>query len=261
MLHIGTGMIVDAKNGLSKQMDVVIYDPRFPLMEVESGVGKYLMEGVIATIEVKSQLTKSELKSALANAASVHRLTLVTPNAEAMRHRLHAIEAEHRKSRTEARIHAGCEMFPATYIFAYRGVGPETLSDAVEEWWRENQAFVTLDRTDSDGPSGVIPILPREIVSDTAIGVSHDEWVTIGMTDAFRQEVQAKHGPTGRVMMMFCDTERPLWWLGTHLLHTVCARLGTVHAYSGLRYLPDPYIGKPSMDEPSYYFASPMPEH
>ena len=64
---IGTGVIISSKGDVSQQTDIVIFDNFFnsPLLS-EFGSCVYPVETVYATIEVKSVLTKSELRSSLA---------------------------------------------------------------------------------------------------------------------------------------------------------------------------------------------------
>ena len=69
-VHIGNGMVIDRQGNSSKQIDVVIYDPRFPMMKLDGG-GLYFVEGVLATIEVKSIIDTSELRGSLENCRSV----------------------------------------------------------------------------------------------------------------------------------------------------------------------------------------------
>ncbi len=63
---IGTGVLISASGGMSSQTDIVIFDNHHnsPLLS-EFGVGIYPVEMVYATIEVKSVLTKPELRKSL----------------------------------------------------------------------------------------------------------------------------------------------------------------------------------------------------
>jgi len=63
---VGTGVLISASGETSLQTDIVIFDNfhNSPLLS-EFGVGVYPVEIVYATIEVKSVLTKRELKSSL----------------------------------------------------------------------------------------------------------------------------------------------------------------------------------------------------
>jgi len=71
-MGICTGMVTDSDGSHSAQMDVIIYDrnvvPPFLLSE---GEGIVPIESVLATIEVKSRLTSTELNSAVDNARSL----------------------------------------------------------------------------------------------------------------------------------------------------------------------------------------------
>ena len=59
---IGSGIIINQKGKQSNQTDIIIYDNRIlPPFIKEQQIGVYPAENVIATIEVKSNLTKTEL--------------------------------------------------------------------------------------------------------------------------------------------------------------------------------------------------------
>jgi len=75
IVHIGSGKVVDFEGKKSRQIDIIVYDSRFPTFEIQSGMGIYLLEGVIAIIEVKSTLTRKSLFEALDNTQSLIQLT------------------------------------------------------------------------------------------------------------------------------------------------------------------------------------------
>ena len=57
---IGSGIILNQKEEQSKQIDVLIYDKRIlPPFVIESNLGVYPAESIVATIEVKSWISKS----------------------------------------------------------------------------------------------------------------------------------------------------------------------------------------------------------
>jgi hypothetical protein len=59
---VGSGIIINQKGKQSNQTDIIIYDNRvLPPFIKEQQIGVYPAESVIATIEVKSNLTKPEL--------------------------------------------------------------------------------------------------------------------------------------------------------------------------------------------------------
>lgn len=74
---VGSGEITDG-NRRSGQQDIIIYRSDFPVLTGSNSVNTYLIEGVIATIEVKSNLTSGDpigLISAFRNVATVLSLT------------------------------------------------------------------------------------------------------------------------------------------------------------------------------------------
>ncbi len=73
-ISIGSGQIVDAEDGISRQIDLIIYRNDFPILRTFGSADVYLIEGVVATVEVKSQLNQPQLFEALENGKSVRNL-------------------------------------------------------------------------------------------------------------------------------------------------------------------------------------------
>ena len=74
---IGTGEIIDANSRPDeprRQCDIVIYKLGYPKLNFGGGVDCFLIESVIATIEVKSSLAKTDMEQAISAAASVKQL-------------------------------------------------------------------------------------------------------------------------------------------------------------------------------------------
>lgn len=57
---IGSGEIIDGKGRRSGQQDIIVYRANFPVITSLTPVNVFLAEGVIATIEVKSDLSTGE---------------------------------------------------------------------------------------------------------------------------------------------------------------------------------------------------------
>jgi hypothetical protein len=77
LLAIGNGEVIDATSipGDSRpQMDIVVYKRQFPKIDLGGGVNAFFIESVVATIEVKSTLTKNELRKAMKAAFKVKAL-------------------------------------------------------------------------------------------------------------------------------------------------------------------------------------------
>ena len=70
-----TGIIVDSHGGSSGQIDIIIYDKTLiPSLLHTNEEGIVPVESVLATIEVKSELTRGELRKAVENARSIKTL-------------------------------------------------------------------------------------------------------------------------------------------------------------------------------------------
>ena len=75
---IGSGEIIDsssAPRSKRNQYDIVIYNKSYPKLDFGGGVSGFLIESVIATVEVKSTLTKSDLAQAIGAARNAKLLT------------------------------------------------------------------------------------------------------------------------------------------------------------------------------------------
>jgi len=72
--EIGSGVLTDSYDKQSKQIDVVIARRDSPALRLAGGAKVFLIESVIATIEVKSHLNSKTLHEALSNCASVGEL-------------------------------------------------------------------------------------------------------------------------------------------------------------------------------------------
>lgn len=72
---IGSGIIIDSGEGVSRQQDIVIYDElNGPVLQNHEGAQLLFAEQVLTTIEVKSVLDKPQIEAVLENSLSVGRL-------------------------------------------------------------------------------------------------------------------------------------------------------------------------------------------
>jgi hypothetical protein len=74
---IGTGEIIDATSragGPRNQIDLVVYKSEFPTIDLGGGLNAFCAESVIATIEVKSTLTKSGLEKTIKSSIAMKNL-------------------------------------------------------------------------------------------------------------------------------------------------------------------------------------------
>ncbi|WP_322003562.1 DUF6602 domain-containing protein [Marinobacter alexandrii] len=77
---IGTGEIIDANSqprGQRNQYDIVIYKNNYPKLDFGGGINGFLIESVIATIEVKSVLDQAGIDQSV---KAAHNAKSLTPN-------------------------------------------------------------------------------------------------------------------------------------------------------------------------------------
>lgn len=137
----GTGLIVDSTGAKSRQIDIVIARRDFPAFVRADGSKIYPIEGVLATLEVKSTLNRAELHKALSNCRSVGKLVpeLDPDTVEEAANRLGlARYGQHyyvpgnplETARWE------CRYRPVTYVVGFRGYkeNSEALKTAIWKW-------------------------------------------------------------------------------------------------------------------------------
>ena len=113
-IAVGTGEIIDcdSKPGQSRpQNDVVLFYRGYPRLKFGGDIHAFLAESVVATIEVKSKLTKDELRKSIKAAAKLKRLSW--------------------SARVGTMIMGTAPPSILTYVVAYQG--PERM-DTVHSW-------------------------------------------------------------------------------------------------------------------------------
>ena len=236
IVHIGSGKVVDSHRKKSRQIDIVIYDSRFPVFEIQSGIEIYLLEGVIATIEVKSILTKKSLFEALENTLSLIQVTpgLVSASASRWMSRAKALQSDGYSPR-DAMRKVGFEFIPATYIYAFNSkFRAKGLSTAVNNWCNSKEHPIVCDDH--------CAVLPRAVVGGNSLGLLHDGLIQIDPGADVIAEWKKDNDSGPNHVMSFWDTKRRFGWLMIHLLHTVCSRVGLSNAISGAEYGIDQYL-------------------
>jgi len=215
-VHIGSGQIISSSDPqneqptISKQIDVVIFDSRFPYFRSGSGIGLYPIEGTIATIEVKSMLSRSELFKALDNCLSVMRLPISYKDLEESLERFMK-ETKYPPKRAPQAYH--WYMSPRTYIFSFKGYKYkyENLLDSVEKWHKDRGRPGNIDA----------PCLPRLIVTEGVIGATRDEFLLLGDYNIFFRATRSKY---------------KLGLLASHLLAVITHRLPAINQATGGEY-------------------------
>jgi hypothetical protein len=122
---IGTGQIFDSTDAMSRQIDVILYDQLFSTV-LFKGDDILLLpyESVYGTIEVKSNLSSTELKTAIDNIASVRALNRADSNITfVLPHYGGTVSTKPGNLISFDERRANC---PLNIIFAYDGLTKET---------------------------------------------------------------------------------------------------------------------------------------
>lgn len=218
-VHLGSGMIVDARGRHSRQIDIIIYDPRFPVLEIVDGFGTYFVEGVIAAIEVKSRLWKADLFEALENCRSILNLQYMASSEQLSR------RAEEVADQRGIAVHVatqlvGAEVLPSTYVFGFTGYQrPKALMEAVGDWFVEN----------GQPGSPYFPWLPKAILAERSVGIVNDLWLSFKPIEIL--EVEGGYSEESIDVMAFFRSDYRFGILVSHLLHAISARLGREHSF------------------------------
>lgn len=124
---IGSGQIVDCQGNKSKQIDIIIYRNDFPILRTFGSSDVYLIEGVVATIEVKSHLNEETLYQALENCKSVRSLipSFIKASIDYYSNELYSLNVEQLSSSQRNSLMG--MILPATYIYSYNGYTKNSL--------------------------------------------------------------------------------------------------------------------------------------
>lgn len=118
------GVIVDRKGKESNPQDLILYRTDFPIMATFVGSSRFLAEGVVASIEVKSNLDKKKFDEALSTLKTSHGLKgfgIEMPRG------LPALDRGKYRRIVKESSYAKNQMSTRSYVFAYRGVLLNTL--------------------------------------------------------------------------------------------------------------------------------------
>jgi hypothetical protein len=203
-VHIGSGKVIDSGGVSSKQIDIVLYDPRFPFMKVDGG-GLYFVEGVLATIEVKSTIDSKKLRESLENCKSVLELNPVGEHPEEAEARIDFYMKKGGLTHQFAE-HRFWYMFrPATYVFAFTStLSFDTTCACIQSWWQSVDCRY----------STYFPLLPRVITSGDVVGFVNDGRIQLNAADG------------GNHVMGLFKTHLRFRWFAIHLMDAVNLRLG-----------------------------------
>ncbi|WP_243371117.1 DUF6602 domain-containing protein [Geotalea sp. SG265] len=201
---VGSGQIADSKEGLSKQIDIIIYRNDFPVLRTFGSGDVYLIEGVIATIEVKSALTKRNLIEALENGKSVRNLLPTILISSLNFYCNIAYENDFIDLSIPQKNSIMGMVLPPHYIFSYKGYKATSYANllvAVNKWFCDLKGG-ELDAT----------ILPEVICTEGCVGIKNLS-NQLGLMDS-------------NCTFAVKADESPLRYLISSLLENIFARMG-----------------------------------
>lgn len=227
--YIGTGQIVDINGGKSKQIDIILYRSDFPVFQTLGQSEIFLLEGVVATIEVKSSLNPVTLNEALENCLSIKKLNANVVESS-LNEYIKTIPIERFKGKRYSELdlveqeYIHSNILPPTYIFGYKGYKSKLkdFSNACKNWLSTQNNFRAM---------------PQVIVTEGCVGLDNR-----GIPYRFPTQDSKWHG------FVASKDEAPLRFMLSHLIHQITHSIGMpIHAASGVRYSLKGYIDLPEV--------------
>lgn len=223
-VSVGSGEIISSIERVkqrSKQIDVIIFDSRFPRLKSADGTGLYPIEGTIATIEVKSILNKRNLFEALDNCFSVMDLPINYRNRQETDDKIREYQSKYRTTFRYAEQIFHWNMSPRTYIFGFQGyrIKCKKMVETIEEWRRS--------KSPKPGNS-YAPCLPRLILTEGVVGATKDDMISFTNVNP-------------NTVFRAVKINRKLGLLASHLLNTISRRFQFINNLTGREYSLDKY--------------------
>ena len=129
---IGSGEVIDFKDNISGQADIIIYDESTPIVDY-GGLNHFLSGGVLAHIEVKSDLQKSDLEDGLKIIDSVKKLN---------RGQNKIMFYDDKKNPF---VNDDVLKFIPSYVFAYEGMELKTCKEHLDSYYKDTDISQQLD--------------------------------------------------------------------------------------------------------------------
>lgn len=217
-LHIGSGKVIAHDGTESKQVDVIVYDSTFPVLEAQPGQGLYFVEGVVAVIEVKSQVNEAKFKEAVNNCRSVTRMppSVMTQNMKFDPQKMQLTASGERP-----------RFRPSAYIFGFACTTKkiDTFTGWAERWWNANELTIADIRT-----------MPEVIVAGDFVGLSSGGLFKVGVEEG--SELDRAIEDDAEFVMGTWEVEHQFGWLLIHLLATCALRFSEANKMAIDKYLP-----------------------
>jgi hypothetical protein len=224
-VQVGRGKIIDSEERVSNQIDVIVYDPRFPMLRTEGGGSLYFVEGVIRAIEVKSTINREKLIEALDNCHSVMALSPHGADIADMDAFAAMLRREQDLTPEQSAQAAPEQVRPKTYVFGFRStLSQETTTDIINGWYKDRGEPVSQFQVR----------LPRIITTGNVVAIADDVWMRMEWDENTLADLRSKFGPDARIVMRVYESKRQFGWLALHLMDHAASRLGCRDFHTGV---------------------------
>ena len=177
---VGSGQVIDKSGDTSKQIDLIIYRDDFPVLRTLGTADVYLIEGVVATVEVKSRLNEESLFEALDNGKSVRNLkpSLMLSSLDYYSDLVYGTQYE--KLTIPQQNSVMGMILPPVFVFSYRGYtknSAETLKSSINKWHND------IEKGEHD-----VTVLPEVIATEGCVLVKNLN-NNLGLAKALEKEM------------------------------------------------------------------------
>ena len=208
-VEIGTGKVIDQFGNESKQIDVVLFDSRFPKFTI-GGSSLYPVEGTLATIEVKSTLDKKGYLMALENCSSVLNLMVKCEHAKEANRQIDWYKNKHQLTNAIAKDVFDYQLLPATYIYSYYGdIGNERAMDILKEYYGSDGNLTSFFRK-----------TPRLSCIGKCIAMCNDGRIDVNIS-GYSRTAKSEY----KLLSVF-ESMHKLRWLLFHISYSISSRIG-----------------------------------
>ncbi len=138
---VGTGRVIDSEGNKSSEQDIIIYRRSYPQFNLPGGTNVYLLESVLATLQVKTKLVRKTFFDALDQCASMAQLQPVIDRAVltkiAAKNKL-TLNQQNEYIHDDPLLNARFNLIgrPLSFIYAFNGyqAAPKQFEESIQMW-------------------------------------------------------------------------------------------------------------------------------
>lgn len=224
-VSVGSGTVIDSNGRKSKSVDIVIYDPRYPVFHMQRK-SIFPVESVFSTIEVKSILKKDTIKDALENCSSVLDLrpAFYKEDGDLL---IAKLTSEGTDKETAIQI-VEKMLIPTTYVLGLEGTADkEKLTDHIADYCSTHGVRTLAGQ----------PLIPHVVCTPHCASLSWDDPFYITPSNLDQSTI-----PAGMILCSAIDTDMGFSILASHLMWHIETRTSYVEPRGPVRRATTGYI-------------------